>query len=126
MGQQVHGLAEVAQRPVLRARVAVVDEAAVNVGGRTAWLAVEPERRAVLAMMLTRARNALVTYSLLADLRRCGVRHVITDAAPWYALAARWARLRHGAVRGGVRSYAERFAGAVKGRLRGFDRSSLA
>ncbi len=97
-----------------RARVAVVDETAVNVGGRTAWLAVEPERRAVLAMMLTRARNALVAYSLLADLRRRGVRHVITDAAPWYALAARWARLHHGVVRGGVRSYVERFARAVK------------
>ena len=121
----VHRLAEVARRLVLRerARVAVVDETAVNVGGRTAWLwlAIEPERRAVLAVMLTRARNALVAYSLLRDLRRRGVRHVITDAAPWYALAAEWARLYHSVVRGGVRNYVERFAGAVKDRLRGFD-----
>ena len=59
-----------------RARVAVVDETAVNVGGHTAWLwlAIEPERRAVLALMLTHARNALVAYSLLRDLGRRGVR----------------------------------------------------
>lgn len=53
----IHRLAEVARRLMLseRARVAMVDETAVNVGGRIAWLrlAIEPERRAVLAMMLT-------------------------------------------------------------------------
>jgi len=49
------------------------------------------------------------------------VRHVITDAAHWYVLAAKWARLGHSVVRGGVRSYVERFMGSVKDRLRGFD-----
>ena len=125
VGRWVHRLADKAQQliPEERARVAIVDETAVNVGGKQVWLwlAIEPERRAVLAIMLTRTRNAFIAYSLFRDLRRRGVRHVVTDGARWYALAAEWARLRHSVVRGGVRSYVERFAGAVKDRLRGFD-----
>ena len=53
----VHRLADKAQQLILeeRARVAIVDETAVNVGGKQVWLwlAIEPERRAVLAVMLT-------------------------------------------------------------------------
>ena len=121
----VHKLAEKAKELLFseRARVAIVDETAVNVGGQVVWLwvAIEPERRAVLALLLTRARNALVAYSLFMDLKRRGVRHVITDGATWYPLAARWAKIGHSVVRGGVRSYVERFIGTIKDRLRGFD-----
>ena len=44
---------------------AIIDETAVNVAGRQVWLwlAIEPEHRAVLAVMLTEARNTLITYS---------------------------------------------------------------
>ena len=119
----VHRLAHRAQELILaeRAQTAIVDETAVNVGGRRAWLwvAIEPERRAVLALALTWTRNSLAAYSLLASLRRRGVRHVITDGAGWYALAARWAGVGHSVVRGGVRSYVERFICAVKDRLWG-------
>jgi len=54
-------------------------------------------------------------------LRNRRVRHVITDGASWYRLAARWTRLKHSVVRGGVRSYVERFIETIKDRLRGFD-----
>ena len=73
------------------------------------WVAIEPERRAVL---LTRTRNALVAYSLFKDLKRRGVRHTITDGATWYPLAARWAK---------IGLSVERFIGTIKDRLRGFD-----
>jgi len=121
----VHRLAGRAQQLILleRARTAIVDETAVKVGGRRAWLwvAIEPECRAALALMLTWTRNALAAYSLLRDLRERGVRRVITDGAGWYKLAAGWAGVGHSVVRGGVRSYVERFICAVKDRLRGFD-----
>ena len=63
----IRRLASRAQQLILRehARVAIVDETAVKVGNSTAWLwlAIEPERRAVLAVMLTRTRNAFTVYS---------------------------------------------------------------
>ena len=75
----------------------------------------------MLALGLSETRNILVAYSFLYLLRRRGLKRVITDGAKWYPLAARWARLRHEVVHGGVRSYVERFICAVKDRLRGFD-----
>ena len=37
------------------------------------WLAIEPERRKILFMALTQARNALIALSILKELRRrCG------------------------------------------------------
>jgi len=85
------------------------------------WVAVEPERRIFIALYLSETRNILIAYSFLSMLKRRGVRHVITDGAKWYFTAARWARLKHSVVCGGVRSYVERFICAIKDRLRGFD-----
>ena len=85
------------------------------------WVAVEPERRILIALYLSETRNILIAYSFLSTLKRRGVRHVITDGAKWYPVAARWARLEHSIVHGGVRSYVERFICTVKDRLRGFD-----
>lgn len=101
----------------------IVDETVVNVGGRQVWLwvAIEPERRAILALYLSETRNTLIAYSLFVELRRRDVKRVITDGARWYSLAARWAKLGHEIVHGGVRSYVERFICTVKDRLRGFD-----
>ena len=85
------------------------------------WVAVEPERRILIALYLSETRNILIAYSFLSMLKKRGVRHVITDGAKWYPIAARWARLKHSIVRGGVRSYVERFICTVKDRLRGFN-----
>ncbi len=54
------------------ARVAVVDETLIKVGGSYywLWLAIEPERRKILFMALTQARNALIAPSILKELRR--------------------------------------------------------
>jgi len=121
----VHRFGELAIRYISRetASVAIVDETAVNVGGRLVWLwvAVEPERRTLIALHLSETRDILVAYSFLSALRRRGVKRVITDGANWYPVATRWARLEHSVVRGGVRNYVERFICTVKDRLRGVD-----
>jgi len=121
----VHKLAAKAEEIINseRAETAVVDETVVNVGGRQVWLwvAVEPERRVLLALSLSETRNILMAYSFLCELKRRGVKQVITDGAKWYFAAARWAGLGHRVVSGGVRSYVERFICTVKDRLRGFD-----
>jgi len=100
-----------------------VDETAVNIAGRQVWLwiATESGHRIVLASMLTEARNVLVAYNLFACLRCHRIRHIITDSAPWYRLAAGWTRFRHSIMHEGMHSYVERFIEAVKDRLRGFD-----
>ncbi len=65
--QWVHRSADRAGNLILneKADTTIVDETAVNVAGRQVWLwlAIEPEHRAVLALMLTEARNTLITYS---------------------------------------------------------------
>ena len=119
--QWLHRLAGRAEELVLneKADTAIVDETAVNVAGRNAWLwiIIELEHKTILAVMLVEARNIFVAHSLFMDMHRRGVRHVIADGAPWYRLAAGWARLRHSVVRGGLHSYVERFIEAVKDRL---------
>ena len=121
----VHKLGKLAVKLISRekARTAVVDETVINVGGERVWLwvAIDPERRAILALYLSYTRNTLVAYSLLHELKKRGVKCVVADGANWYPIAARWARIEHKVVRGGVRSYVERFICAVKDRLRGFD-----
>ncbi len=100
-----------------RTDTAIVDETAVNVAGRQVWLwlAIEPEHRAVLALMLTETRNVLVAHSLFTSLRHRGVRHIITDNAPWYRLAAGQG-LWHSVVYS-LRSYVERFIETIKDML---------
>lgn len=119
----MHRFGELAREYVSqeRARVVIVDETMVNVGGRRVWLwvAIEPERRILIALHLSKTRNILVAYSFLNMLRQRGVKQVITDGASSYPVAARWAK--HEVVHGGVRSYVERFICTVKDRLRGFD-----
>jgi len=82
----------------------------------------EPKNRAIVSIHISRDRSGLTAYSFLINLRRRhGARLIITDGGLWYALAARWARLRHTVVVGGDRSYIERFIESLKDRLRGFD-----
>ena len=123
--QWVHRLAGRAEELILdeKADTAIVDETAVNVAGRQIWLwiAIEPEHRAVLALVLIEARNIFAAYSLFTSLRHRGVRHVITDGASWYRIAAGWTGLRHSVVHGGMRNYVERLIEMIKDRLRGFD-----
>ncbi|OYT31349.1 MAG: hypothetical protein B6U94_03325 [Thermofilum sp. ex4484_79] len=103
--------------------IVMVDETAVNFSSRQLWLwlTIELEHKAVLALMLTEARNVLIAYSLFTCLRRHEVRHIITGNVSWYRIAAGWTRLRHSVVRGGMRSYIERFIETIKDRFRGFD-----
>jgi len=98
----------------------MVDETAVNVAGRQIWLwiAIELGHRTVLALMSTGTRNVFVAHSLFTSLWRRGVRHVITDGASWYRIAAGWTRLRHSVVYS-LCSYVERFIETIKDRLRG-------
>ena len=86
----------------------------MNVAGGQIWLwiTIEPEHRAVLAVMLTEARNVLIAYSLFTCLRHRGVRHTITGNMSWYRIVAGWTRLRHSVVH----SYVEHFIKAVKDR----------
>ncbi|OYT31151.1 MAG: hypothetical protein B6U94_04095, partial [Thermofilum sp. ex4484_79] len=102
--QWLHRLAGRAEELVLSERTdtAIVDETAVNVAGRNAWLwiIIELEHKTILAVMLAEARNIFVAHSLFMDMHRRGVRHVIADGAPWYRLAD-----------------VERFIEAVKDRL---------
>ena len=109
---------------LMHARKVVVDEMAINIGGRRYWLwiALEPVNRAVVSIHISMDRNGFTAYSFLLKLRkRHGVRLIITDGGPWYVLAARWARLSHTVIVGGDRSYVERFIESLKDRLRGFD-----
>ena len=108
----------------MHARKVVVDETAINIGGRRYWLwiALEPENRAIVSIHISMDRSGFTAYSFLLNLRRRhGVRLIITDGGPWYVLAARWARLSHTVIVGGDRSYVERFIESLKDRLRGFD-----
>ena len=108
----------------MKAETVVVDETAINIGGKRYWLwiALEPKNRAIVSIHISRDRSGLTAYSFLINLRRRhGARLIITDGGLWYALAARWARLRHAIVAGGDRSYVERFIESLKDRLRGFD-----
>ena len=109
--QWVHRLAGRARNLILdeKADTAIVDETAVNVAGRHVWLwiAIEPEHRAVLALMLTETRNIFAAHSLFTSLRHRGVRRVITGGVSWYRLAASWTRLRHSIVHS-LYSYVER------------------
>lgn len=108
----------------MHARKVVVDEMAINIGGRRYWLwiALKPENRAVVSIHISMDRSGFTAYSFLLNLRRRhGVRLIITDGGPWYVLAARWARLSHTVIVGGDRSYVERFIESLKDRLRGFD-----
>jgi len=54
-----------------KAEEAIVDETVVNVGGKRVWLwvAIDPERRILIALYLSEARNILVAYSFLSMLR---------------------------------------------------------
>lgn len=71
----VHKLATKAEEIVSGecTETAVVDETAVNVGDSQVWLwvAVEPERRVLLALGSSETRNILAAYNFLCELKRC-------------------------------------------------------
>ena len=107
-----------------RSRFAVVDETQIWIGGEAWWLwiAIDPARRAILAMRISAHRNSLVAWIFLRTLKtRCGVRRIATDGALFYPWAASRLRLRHSSSTGLERSRVERAIGAVKDRLRAFD-----
>jgi putative transposase len=119
-GSQLKGYFETGE-----ARVAVVDETLIKVGGSYywLWLAVEPERRKILLMALTQVRNALIARSILRELkRRYGRVRIVSDSAKWYPWAAKTLALEHEVISGGIRSYVERIIETIKDRIRVFDK----
>ncbi|MHA1362746.1 MAG: DDE-type integrase/transposase/recombinase, partial [Candidatus Freyarchaeota archaeon] len=87
------------------------------------WVALDPQRRVVLEVYLSKTRNGLIARSFMRKLmgKYGGDVVFVTDGGKWYpwaaeSLGARWVWLR-----GGVRSYVERWFRTVKDRLRVFN-----
>ena len=102
----------------------LVDETQIKVGAQEAWLwlAFEPRSRKILGFYLSRARNMLVAYNFLKELRRkYGKKTLYTDGGAWYIQAAKWARLEHLIYDEYTKNVVERFIETLKDRLECFD-----
>ncbi len=75
------------------------------------WIAVEPERRKILAMTISRLRNGLVARSMLKDLRRRYGR----DKGDHRRRSVVSLGLEHEVVSGGIRNYVERLIETING-----------
>jgi transposase-like protein len=103
----------------------IVDESEVRVGGEWMWLwaALEPTRRVILEVHVSPVRNGLVARSFMGKLMEKYGRHAVflTDGGKWYPWAARSLGARWRRMRGGVRSYIERWFRTVKDRMHVFN-----
>ena len=104
-------------------KVAVVDETVVKFAGQHIylWVALDPDSRALIWLDMSLGRSYGEAYEFLRELRKRGVRTIITDKGAWYRRAAALAGLQHVVMSGGERSYVERVIETIKDRLRGFD-----
>jgi transposase-like protein len=111
--------------PLRRVRRIIVDESKIRVGGEWVWLwaALEPTRRVILEVHISPVRNGLVARSFMAKLMEKHGRHVVflTDGGKWYPWAARSLGARWRWVKGGIRSYVERFFRTIKDRMHVFN-----
>jgi putative transposase len=104
-------------------RVAV-DESWFQIGGEEAWLwiAVEPYRRKILGVYVSRHRNILVAELILSKLKaKYGVKPVYSDGAVWYPDACHSLRLRHEVYGEEMKAYVERIIQTFKDRIESFD-----
>lgn len=101
-----------------------IDESWFQVGGQEAWLwiAVEPYRRKVLGVYVSRHRNILVAELILSKLKaKYGVKPVYSDGGVWYPDACRSLGLRHEVYGDELKSYVERIIQSFKDRIESFD-----
>jgi len=56
----------------MKAETVVVDETAINIGGKRYWLwiALEPKNRAIVSIHISMDRSGLTAYSFLINLRK--------------------------------------------------------
>ena len=75
----------------------VVDETLVKFAGQRVylWVALEPENRALIWLDTSVGRSWGDAHEFLKELRRKGVKKVITDRGRWYLRAAAEAELEH-------------------------------
>lgn len=104
-----------------RTRVAayLIDETMVQIGHDEAWLwvAVEPVRRTVLGVYVSRHRNILVAETFLRSLVRLYGTHVVySDGGPWYPDACHALGLEHRLHSSYGKSIIERMMEYVKDR----------
>lgn len=107
--------------------VIVVDETPFMEGRRECyvWIAIDPVTRAVVYVALTQVRNVFMARGFFQAIRQAYGRFpkkVLTDGGCWYPWALRRLGIEHQVVRGGVRSYVERFNETLKDRARPFDK----
>ncbi|MCI0496798.1 MAG: DDE-type integrase/transposase/recombinase [Thermoplasmata archaeon] len=104
-----------------------MDETELQIGKRTyyLWVALDPDRRGIWYVALTEVRNLMLARSFFKAIRRVYGRfpeRVITDGGTWYPWALRSLGIRHEVVKGGIRSYIERWNETLKDRTRSFDK----
>jgi putative transposase len=101
-----------------------IDESWFQVGGQEAWLwiAIEPHRRKVLGVYVSRHRNILVAELILSKLKaKYGEKPVYSDGASWYPDACRSLGLRHEVYGDDLKAYVERIIQSFKDRIESFD-----
>jgi len=85
-------------------------------------IAVDPYRRKVLGVYVSRHRNILVAELILSKLKaKYGVKPVYSDGATWYPDACRSLGLRHQIYGDDLRGYVERTIQSFKDRIESFD-----
>ena len=105
----------------------VVDETVLRTGWGNRWLysALDPKTRRVVFMRGYAQRTFLQTLDFFRELIRIYRKYpqrVIVDGGPWYVWPLRRLGIERQVMRGGVRSYIERFFRYLKQRLNGLDR----
>jgi len=107
-------------------RCLVVDETEIRTrsGCIFVFAAIDPENREIVNLLVTRHRETVDALGFLSRcLRYCKGKPIITtDGGPWYRWPTRRLGLEHVVLRGGERSYIERWFKTLKNRLSAFDR----
>ena len=87
------------------------------------WIAIEPEKRQILAQNMTKERNMLIAERFLFGLiKTYGKRSVsTTDGGTWYPMACRFLKLKHHIHSSHEKSLIERKMQYIKDRTECFD-----
>jgi putative transposase len=102
----------------------IIDETQIQIGSTEAWLwvAIEPLRRRILGIYISRHRNMLVVELFLRSLVKLYGRHTVySDGGGWYPEACISLRLKHRLHSTFEKSVIERAMEYVKDRTENFD-----